>query len=1495
VNGEEDAPPPGLAAWIDLVRGLDPYVDDIDIADTFWLARSLPVGTAPVTEAPVVEHAVAATPPVPPLPPASAPPPVATPSTIVGERRVEERTFDLFTKNTVTASGKRVVLRDVAALDGKLALGRALRPLRRRVNSATRRTIDEAATAHRVATLRLAWRDAPLIPTFRPARSRWLDVILLVDRSQSMAFRRRVAEEWELLLHRLGAFGNVRVWHLLPGRDGGEPELSSPSAGGASTPWVRRTTAELSDARGRRLVMLLSDCLGPLWRSPATGQWLARQASLGPLAILQVLPPHLWRRTMLGQLEAVTLRSRTAGAPSSRLLVTARDDEGDDEESAAPNAPASPAIPVFPLEAGPVSAWALMTVGHPLGSAGGYRFELRATAPSKGDDVVKKTPPAEPADRFLRGSSACARKLAAYLAAVPLTASVVRLVREALVPEANEEHVSEVIFSDLVVQRVDDVWKAAPDDEVYDFRPGVREQLLQALGVSQIESVARRIGAFLAERSGPGFDYSVILDERAEGPRGETAGAPRPFASVQSALFAATRSRRKREPRVDERFVAAREMSARVPAEAAVAAKAPALAIENGFWVLVDGDDHYVLPPAILATAKRLGTALARAGFSLVTFGVKGVAHVVARAFWDELARAGYSSGIYRMVNVVDPGQKSDFGRGRTMFPEKGGRRSRADFAVERADHVVSLGHSRFSDDVIRAANTRKLGTVDMTTTDVETTVALFLRADLGIDQKPDVSWIRALLDHAGQALDEPSLEEYNRRLRRLEASPFQKLSLPITQLLLDARRPSHRLLGHLANRKPTSRETLIAVLRAERKTVSMFWETRPLWFALEEIDSIQDESPLDYALAAMCCTLERDLEAAPQGDRGGQCRTLLRGARQRLKTWARAETLAKLAVHYEELPDHNTQGAESGPAIRIVNNVARRALASRGTDAEMWFESGYPGHRIVALALSRTSRPIGDGRIVIEAIERPLSRFERFLAVTVAERQALQMDRQSHAEFLAGALPALERCRSEAAGRDSELESLAENVITLIGRDRRPLVPKIPPSTKSPEDGGALADLIGAPRQATPEELLREMEVPGYPGVFVVGETGHNTQEVSQQTRALNLVYALLSRGVLGRGKQVAVFGAGMSGLAAATGAAFHGCRVALIEQEAGPLSRLKQNHTRWIDPHADRWPEPGWDASSAGVPLLEWQADRADGVAGQVLRRFRALPAIAGQVTEYYDAPAHRSFIDRGERPLVRWAGYKNEFDAVILALGQGRERTLGNLPLARYWDDDSIEKSPERPKNRPLRYLVSGNGYAGITDLLRICLARSRYADLGSVIESFPGMAKLSRELRRVERVRDPAQYSDAITSLQVPRTIDEWLTDLVRGDTEVVVTGMDQYPITRGVPLLGQLLFARLLALQAVSYIPSLLKSVRVFEWQDIPWEVVLSSPNSGADKTHQFDHVLIRWGCESYLERNFDYIARARNNLPPSRDLARFPSWPLGAFSPEPSSSAPPVP
>ncbi len=79
-------------------------------------------------------------------------------------------------------------------LPGALALGHALRPLKRRVPSATAVVLDEEATVDRVAD------EGIWAPVVRPELTRWLDLALVIDQSPSMAVWARTVEELRSLL-----------------------------------------------------------------------------------------------------------------------------------------------------------------------------------------------------------------------------------------------------------------------------------------------------------------------------------------------------------------------------------------------------------------------------------------------------------------------------------------------------------------------------------------------------------------------------------------------------------------------------------------------------------------------------------------------------------------------------------------------------------------------------------------------------------------------------------------------------------------------------------------------------------------------------------------------------------------------------------------------------------------------------------------------------------------------------------------------------------------------------------------------------------------------------------------------------------------------------------------------------------------------------------------------------------------------------------------------
>ncbi|NEQ87777.1 MAG: hypothetical protein F6K26_49700 [Moorea sp. SIO2I5] len=94
------------------------------------------------------------------------------------------------------------------ALRNSLALGRALRPLMRKVPSATETILDEEATVYQIAESNI-W-----LPVLKPASERWLELALVVEKTSSTAVWKQTIIELQHLVKHHGAFRDVRTWEL---------------------------------------------------------------------------------------------------------------------------------------------------------------------------------------------------------------------------------------------------------------------------------------------------------------------------------------------------------------------------------------------------------------------------------------------------------------------------------------------------------------------------------------------------------------------------------------------------------------------------------------------------------------------------------------------------------------------------------------------------------------------------------------------------------------------------------------------------------------------------------------------------------------------------------------------------------------------------------------------------------------------------------------------------------------------------------------------------------------------------------------------------------------------------------------------------------------------------------------------------------------------------------------------------------------------------------
>ncbi|MFF0034373.1 SAV_2336 N-terminal domain-related protein [Streptomyces avermitilis] len=328
------------------------------------------------------------------------------------------------------------------------SLERSLRPLRATVRSRVRHELDLAAT---IATIAEGFPDVAL----RPAREMLLDATLVVDDGLSMAIWHDAAYELYQALHRLRAFGRIRLLGMDTNYAAEVQLTSEPFRPGAP-----RASALASE---RHLILVLTDAVGEAWSTGAAQRRLHAWARRGPVAVLQVLPERLWQET---------------GLPTTQLMVSA-------PRAATPNSqlrlrhPRLPrglfpvprvAIPVVDAVSGSsASSWARLVVA-PAGEVALYIVDLHdpreslispAAEPCNddggelprelvGDEVPQRAE--QILEDFLGYASQPALRLAAHLACAgsALTIPLMRLIQRSAVPEAGPEHLAEVFLSGLL-------------------------------------------------------------------------------------------------------------------------------------------------------------------------------------------------------------------------------------------------------------------------------------------------------------------------------------------------------------------------------------------------------------------------------------------------------------------------------------------------------------------------------------------------------------------------------------------------------------------------------------------------------------------------------------------------------------------------------------------------------------------------------------------------------------------------------------------------------------------------------------------------------------------------------------------------------------------------------------------------------------------------------------------------------------------------------------
>ncbi|MHC5903216.1 caspase, EACC1-associated type [Streptomyces sp. S6] len=384
--------------------------------------------------------------------------------------------------------GKQVSLGRATALPDVLAIGRALRPLRRPWLSGVHQRLDIDATVEHYARTRI------LAPRFAPAPEPWLEVILVLDRGTAMAVWDETVRALTRTLRALAAFRNVRVWHL-DHPPGGTPVLCDHHG--------RALPMDPDDGHyrqpARRLLLVITDCAAPVWRQDALWQTLHAWGRTAPVALINPLPKRLWQRSGLDF--PYTTATATTPASPGRLLSYRRPRLLRETPETKP----WQALPVLQFDPAQIHAWArtLMRT-DPSGceavlTPATGRPPLRRHRPDPvppPDAVLSQHQALAFAEAFTDDRQSPAVRLA--LAATPLdsfTLPVLDVLRDRLVPDATLADTSEFLTAGLLTAT-----RTESADTIYHFHPAAAAHLNSLLTRDQLWNTHFALSDHLATR-----------------------------------------------------------------------------------------------------------------------------------------------------------------------------------------------------------------------------------------------------------------------------------------------------------------------------------------------------------------------------------------------------------------------------------------------------------------------------------------------------------------------------------------------------------------------------------------------------------------------------------------------------------------------------------------------------------------------------------------------------------------------------------------------------------------------------------------------------------------------------------------------------------------------------------------------------------------------------------------------------------------------------------
>ena len=211
--------------------------------------------------------------------------------------------------NDYPDSGLSINIPDVSSLPYPRKIAKALRSLIQYIAYGKAVLLNEKATVELMAEL-----NGICIPILEPRRELKFDLLLVIDKSDSMIFWQRIIKELQKILKHYGIFRNIQIFGIFKDNQG---KIYLKQGIGEK----RYSPQKLIDPTGRRIIFIVSDCVSEIWRNGTAFNLLKILGKHNIVAIVQMLPERMWLRTALSLGAMVQLNSSAYTVANRNLSI----------------------------------------------------------------------------------------------------------------------------------------------------------------------------------------------------------------------------------------------------------------------------------------------------------------------------------------------------------------------------------------------------------------------------------------------------------------------------------------------------------------------------------------------------------------------------------------------------------------------------------------------------------------------------------------------------------------------------------------------------------------------------------------------------------------------------------------------------------------------------------------------------------------------------------------------------------------------------------------------------------------------------------------------------------------------------------------------------------------------------------------------------------------------------------------------------------------------